>query len=272
MSRRLRQLALQWRAKGIAAMVVEVAAVSGSAPREAGARMLVAAHETAGTIGGGHLEWQAIAHARALLGDPGGELEQRMALGPRLGQCCGGVVRLRYAALDSATLLRWSPPPPLWHLQLHGAGHVGGAIARVLAPLEIDLDWVDERDPGFGAGPWPDSWRLCASDDAVAEVAAAPTGSRYLILTHSHELDLRLVEAVLARGDFSFLGLIGSATKRARFAARLSERGFSAAQIERMRCPIGLPAIPGKTPEVIAVAVCAQLLALGSGADLARAV
>lgn len=266
MSLALYRRALDWARRARPAWVVEVARVRGSAPREAGARMLVAADEIAGTIGGGRLEWLAIEAARARLA--GAELPDRedFALGPRLGQCCGGAVQLAYAPLEEA-LANWPEPEPLWHLQLHGAGHVGTALARLLAPLDVAVDWIDERPEAFPAEPWPTHWRLIATEDAVAEVAAAPTGARYLVLTHSHELDLRLSEAILARGDFGFFGLIGSASKRARFATRLAQRGLSEALIARMTCPIGIAGIPGKSPEVIAVSVCAQLLSLGeSGA------
>lgn len=262
MSRALHRRAREWAGLARPAWVVEVAQVRGSAPREPGARMLVAADDIVGSIGGGRLEWIAIEAARARLA--GARLPERedIALGPRLGQCCGGSVRLTYEPLAQA-LSHWPEPPPLWHLQLHGAGHVGAAIARALVPLDVDLDWVDERPDSFAPGPWPAHWRLLATDDAVAEVAAAPAGARYLVLTHSHELDLRLAQAILERGDFGFFGLIGSASKRARFATRLQQQGVAPAAIARITCPIGLAGIPGKAPELIAVAVCAQLLALG---------
>jgi xanthine dehydrogenase accessory factor len=82
------------------------------------------------------------------------------------------------------------------------------------------------------------------------------------VLTHSHDLDLAIGEAILKRGDFGFFGLIGSQTKRARFRHRYRDRGIAQALVDRMVCPIGLPGIPGKAPEVIAVAAVAQLLQL----------
>jgi xanthine dehydrogenase accessory factor len=215
-----RDTALRWAAEGRRAMVVEIASTRGSVPREAGTRMLVGGDEVHGTIGGGHLELQALATARERAG---ARFEQRVALGPSLGQCCGGALTLHFAPLDAEALARWPEEAPLFALQLYGAGHVGRAIVRLLE----------------------------------AEVALAVPGSFFLVLTHSHDLDLRLSAAILRRADFGFFGLIGSATKRARFEHRLAERGLATA---RMTCPIGVAGIAGKAPEVIAVAAVAQLL------------
>ncbi len=111
----------------------------------------------------------------------------------------------------------------------------------------------------FGAG-WPAHIRQVCVDAVEAEVGAAPPGAFYLVLTHQHELDLRISEAILRRGDFGYLGLIGSKTKRQRFIHRLEQRGVPAAAIARMTCPIGIEGIGGKQPEVLALAVVAQLL------------
>jgi xanthine dehydrogenase accessory factor len=261
--------AQQWHALRRPAVVVEVVATKGSVPREAGTGMLVAADEVVGTIGGGHLEWQAIAAARALLaGGPGSALPrlQHMALGPSLGQCCGGALDLRYRLLTElmpTELEALAVLAPLFHLQLYGAGHVGRAIVRLLEGLSCKVQWIDEREAEFPPLPPSPSAthieRLCV-EPVQAEVALAPPGAFYLVLTHSHDLDLALTQAILARGDFGFFGLIGSKTKHARFEHRLRERGFDEALISRITCPIGVPGIEGKEPEVIAVAVVAQLL------------
>jgi xanthine dehydrogenase accessory factor len=266
--RDVRSRAADWLAAGRAAVVVEVAGTEGSAPREAGARMLVAADARVGTIGGGHLELQAIAAARALLarhGGAGDAFAQRFALGPSLGQCCGGAVTLAFAPLDAESLARWPNAAPLFHLQLHGAGHVGRAIASALAPLDVAVDWFDPRDEEFPATttlgtPWPARVRRVAVDTIEAEVRHAPPGAFFLVLTHEHALDLRIVEAILRRGDFAFCGLIGSKTKRAKFVRRLEARGVPGERIARVACPIGIDGIDGKAPEVIAAAVVAQLL------------
>lgn len=257
----LPETARHWLAVGRAAVVVEVLATQGSVPREAGTRMLVAAGEVQGSIGGGHLELQAIATARRRIeaGDTTVH-EQQVALGPTLGQCCGGALTLRFAPLDAAALARWPAAPPRFHLQLYGAGHVGRAIVRHLEAIACRVQWIDERESEFPAVLLPAHIERVCVEPVEAEVATAPAQAHYLVLTHSHDLDLRITEAILRRGDFAFLGLIGSLTKRARFMHRFEQRGVAPAALARLTCPIGIPGIAGKEPEVIAVGVVAQLL------------
>ena len=260
----LRQAAARWQADGRAAVVVEVVDHQGSVPRETGTRMLVAVGEVLGTIGGGHLELKAIADARALLNAGGPAQTQRVALGPTLGQCCGGVLHLRFTPLASLDLATWPDPKPRFTLQLYGAGHVGRAIVRLLEGIPCRVQWIDERESEFPAGPLPPHIERVCVEPVEAEVATAAPGTYFLVLTHSHDLDLALTQAILKRGDFGWFGLIGSATKRARFEHRMLERGIPAEQLVRMTCPIGLPGIAGKEPEVLAVAVVAQLLRVSS--------
>ncbi len=273
----LKATARAWLATGRPAMLVQVLVTRGSVPREAGTRMLVAAdggpdggpddgtvggsHSVAGTIGGGHLELQAIAHARALLAAGVQQAQdQAIALGPTLGQCCGGALTLRTAPLDAAALAAWPDEPALFTLQLYGAGHVGRAIVQLLERLPCAVQWIDAREAEFpAAASAPHIQRLCV-EPVEAEVRLAPPGAFYLVLTHSHDLDLAITAAILRRGDFAYLGLIGSATKRARFVSRLQQRGVGIAALARLTCPIGVPGIPGKQPEQMAVAVVAQLL------------
>lgn len=241
--------------------------------------MVVSADAVAGTIGGGHLEWQAIAHARHLLVAPLPPTVPQvvhLALGPSLGQCCGGALDLRYDLLGPDLLGTWPEPAPWFHLQLFGAGHVGRAVVNALAALPCRIDWVDERDGefpsplvGLGAPQTRAEVRKLCVDAVEAEVAHAPPGALYLIMTHQHDLDLRITEAVLRRGDARFVGLIGSKTKRARFEHRLVARGLSADALTHLTCPIGmLPSAGaiGKDPAVIAAGVAAQLLQVVQGA------
>jgi xanthine dehydrogenase accessory factor len=253
----LRDIASSRNAAGRPAMVVEVADARGSVPRDAGTRMLVSRDDVHGTIGGGHLELQAIALARERFG---ATFEQAVALGPSLGQCCGGALTLRYAPLDDEALARWPGEPPLFTLDLYGAGHVGRAVARLLGTLDCRVRWIDEREDQFPAEPGPPHIERLCVEPIEAEVPTAPPGAYFLVMTHSHDLDLALAHAILQRGDFAWFGLIGSKTKRARFEHRLAERGIAAQRLARMVCPIGLPGIGGKAPEVIALAVAAQLL------------
>ena len=242
-------------------MLVQVVQHRGSVPRETGTRMLVSADSVAGTIGGGHLEWKAIAQARRqLLDQQTDAIHQHYPLGPALGQCCGGALTLRTGPLTAASLPDWPAATPLFTLQLYGAGHVGRAIVQLLATLPCQVQWIDEREAEFPDTPSaPHIERRCV-EPVQAEVGCAPPGAFYLVLTHSHALDLAITEAILRRADFAYLGLIGSATKRARFVHRLEERGVLAAALARLTCPIGVPGIPGKQPELIAMAVVAQLL------------
>jgi len=263
----LSRVASEWLAAGEAAVLIEVSEAQGSVPRERGTRMLVSMLRAAGTIGGGHLELKAMTQAREMLRS-GSQAAQslHLPLGPALGQCCGGAVTLHFEHLHPRHLQSWPAQASLFHLQLYGAGHVGRAIARLLATLPVVVDWIDEREDEFprslGEPTWPAHIRQCVGDAVEGEVRHAPAGAFYLVLTHQHDLDLRITEAILRRGDFGFLGLIGSRTKKQRFVHRFEERGIAPALIDRMICPIGLPGIAGKSPEVIAVAVVAQLLRL----------
>lgn len=240
-------------------ILVELRAVRGSAPREAGARMLVTATGIEGTIGGGMLEYAAIARARALLasGTMPDEVLERHALGPGLGQCCGGAVILGFSG-TAATL---APDPPLFRLQLHGAGHVGRAIVAVLRTLNCAIDWIDSRADAFPSMPDEGAARIARHRhaDPTAAIAEAPPGTAFLVMTHSHALDAAICAAILRRGDAAYAGLIGSATKRARFTAAWRRQGLTTAAIDRLVCPIGIPGIGGKQPEIIALAVAAQL-------------
>lgn len=266
MSTRLKGIAGTWLARAEPAVVVEVRATRGSVPREAGTRMLVSAGRCEGTIGGGHLELKAIRRARCMLAEGAQAAEaEHFPLGPALGQCCGGAVTLGFEPLAAAHLANWPAVPPRFHLQLYGAGHVGRAIARLLADIDCEVDWIDEREdefpqPGDDGRPWPRHIRRVSVDAVEAEVAEARPGSFYLVLTHRHDLDLRLCEHILRRGDFGFLGLIGSRSKRMRFVHHFQRRGIGDDVIARMSCPIGVPGIEGKAPEVIAIGVVAQLL------------
>lgn len=247
------------------AVLITVTQAQGSVPREAGTRMLVSAGNEFGTIGGGHLEWKAIATARQMLMSKGPESRrEHFPLGPALGQCCGGAVTLSFESLSQAHLDTWPADKPRFYLQLYGAGHVGRAIAKLLSTLNVVVDWIDEREDEFPSGPMPQHIRKIAVDAVEGEVRHAPPNAFFLVLTHQHDLDMRITEAILRRGDFGFLGLIGSHTKHQRFVHRFEERGIAPDLIERITCPIGIAGISGKEPEVIAVAVVAQLLGLNT--------
>lgn len=232
-----------------------VVKTQGSTPREAGARMWVGAGENRGTIGGGNLEYTAMKIAREMLLSGEARRERMIALGDSLGQCCGGTVKLRFTLLPEAAPRE---PPAGFEVVLFGAGHVGKEVARILERLPCRLTWIDPRPEVFPAAVG-DNVRVVIEEEPAWMVQEASPGAHYLVMTHSHALDLEIVERVLRRKDFAFLGLIGSETKAAKFKLRLKRKGLSEERLERLVCPIGLFK-GGKHPAEVAVSIVAQLL------------
>ena len=250
------------------AVLVTVDQVQGSGPREVGAWMAVTTDRLFATIGGGQLEFDAIAQARACLAAGAvGEPLRRYALGPSLGQCCGGVVHLRFEWLGAADIgslrARLAQEAGLLPVALFGGGHVGRAIVELLGRLPARVHWIDSRDEIFPA-ELPDNVQAEHSEPVQGAVHDLSPGSKVLIMSFSHAEDLDVVAACLLRqrlrGDLAFIGLIGSKSKWASFRQRLEARGFSAEELAQVSCPIGIAGIRGKQPEVIALAVVAQLL------------
>lgn len=248
------------------AVLVRIEALQGSGPREVGAWMAVFPTQLIGTIGGGHLEWVLMQHAQAVLrGEHPLSSPQRHALGPSLGQCCGGVVHvgLRVVSATDVPHLQTELTPTAWPLTLFGGGHVGQALVHTLAPLPFALTWVDSRDDIFPSTTPP---QVCCehSDPVQTAVWDMPPHSTVLVMSFSHAEDLDIVAQCLLRqrqqADVRWVGLIGSRSKWATFRHRLIERGFSPAECATITCPIGVDGIVGKQPAVIAVSVAAQLL------------
>jgi xanthine dehydrogenase accessory factor len=263
------------------AVLVTIASTQGSVPREAGTWMAVFASQIIGTIGGGHVEFEAIAEARALLKvkESVEPMSKRYVLGPSLGQCCGGVMTIyyekhsysgsKYAGYSQKIPLNstFTPisPPKLQKIALFGGGHVGKAIVHILSTLPMQVMWVDSRDEIFPT-ELPQNVICEHSDPAQAAVNDLVADSHVLVMSFSHAEDLDIVAACLLRQrereDLPFIGLIGSKTKWATFRHRLEDRGFSAEELTHITCPIGVEGVKGKEPEVIAVGVAAQLLKL----------
>ena len=286
-------------AHGPVARVV-IAAHDGSSPREVGAAMLVWASGQSGTIGGGALEHEATTRARAHLAETR-PLLTREALGPKLGQCCGGAVTLLTEVFTETTLPQPEagvfarpvdgrqmplsvkrlvarargegilPHPALlqgWMVEpvartehalwIWGAGHVGRALVNVLAPLPgVAITWIDVAADRF-PDTMPGNVTSRIEADPAGAVTDAPPEAEHLIVTFSHALDLELCHRLLSHG-FASCGLIGSATKWARFRSRLAAVGHGPASIARIACPIGDPAL-GKHPQAIAVGVATAFL------------
>ncbi|NDL63147.1 xanthine dehydrogenase accessory protein XdhC [Acerihabitans arboris] len=221
----------------------------GSTPRDSGTKMVVTADRQFCTVGGGHLEFQCARIAREMLGEtrPGCRTE-RFSLGARLGQCCGGVTTVLFEPVIVA----------LPHIALFGAGHVGKALVRILAGLPCDVSWVDSRGDQFP--PQVDEHIKVIIDDPLDALDAVPADSYFIVMTHDHQLDFKLIEQILKRGEYRYCGLIGSATKRRRFCYRLGERGIGPDALARLRCPIGLEEVKGKMPAEIAVAIAGEII------------
>lgn len=330
MSAWLKQLASLLADNQSVVMVTQIK-VSGSAPRETGARMLVTSGSSYLSIGGGHLEYQAIELARNMLAERCSQSVQRFSLGAALGQCCGGAVTLLFERLDyqqdwikqalellsndrSAVLLTaldgdypahvlvktlhqvpvelsivvqnhlrqqqdctlqaipdkkaeqgyylcQNLRPLDFNILVFGAGHIGQVLVQMMSLQSCQITWVDTRDDPFG-NMQADNVNSVSTDTPETEITLAPMKSYYVIMTHDHALDLRLTEAVLKRGDFTYLGLIGSRSKRARFEHRLRDKGYSVDQLAAMTCPIGIAGIDSRQPEAIALSVSAQLMQL----------
>lgn len=243
--------------------VIEIRVVQtrGSAPREAGARMWVGATETHGTIGGGNLEYTALKIAREMLLSGEARRSRKFALGDALGQCCGGAVTLEFTRKEAM-----EADPVQMDVALFGAGHVGRELAAILGRLPCRLTWIDPRPDVFPAAVPPNT-RVVIEEEPAWMVDEAPAGACYLVMTHSHALDLEIVERILKRTDVRFVGLIGSQTKAAKFRTRLKARGIDAS---RLVCPVGLFKA-GKHPAEVAVSVAAQLIALDTSGARAPA-
>jgi xanthine dehydrogenase accessory factor len=308
--RAFRRLVDAIEAEGSAALIT-LARVEGSSPREAGARMVVRpSGGFHGTIGGGALEFAALEAANEALRKGRGPAERRsLALGPELGQCCGGRVEWRVEVFDQRDLDDLSPlaiaesgvsatlsarlgldgriqrtlgssaserklarlADESWTeslgvlarpVYLFGAGHVGRALALALAPLPFAVRWVDRRRDAFPALA-PANVTLIHAPEPAAELASAPDRALVVVMTHSHALDLEIVAEALRVERFSYVGLIGSATKRARFLSQMRAASLTEVQLARLVCPIGVPGLESKDPAVIAASTAAQLLIVG---------
>ncbi|WP_230531833.1 xanthine dehydrogenase accessory protein XdhC [Microvirga roseola] len=295
-----------------AAALITVHDVKGSAPREVGARMVVrpdgAFH---GTIGGGQLEFRILDIAREMLAQGRGPARMvDQALGPDLGQCCGGRVKILVETFDRRDLDNLAPLVEAegggdvfevecrledgrvvrdlssavgddawtgWRethgeartpVLVFGAGHVGRALVLALAPLPFAVCWLDDREDAFPSHI-PANATAVRMKDPEAEIEQAPPNALILVMTHDHPLDMAITAAALRR-DFPYVGLIGSATKRARFEKRFQELGLAADKVRSLVCPIGLPGIADKDPAVIAASVTAQLLQVREHGPLAQ--
>ncbi|MCH2041128.1 MAG: xanthine dehydrogenase accessory protein XdhC [Saccharospirillaceae bacterium] len=238
--------------KGEAYALVTVLGCTGSTPRDQSSKMVITAESTYDTIGGGHLEFVVTNKARELLiADVDAQQIDHFPLGASLGQCCGG----------SATVLIEIFATCDFQVAVFGAGHVAKALMNILSGLPCKVSWVDSRAELFPAET-ATNINAIVSDDPTYEMENLPAGANVLILTHNHQLDYELTEAALKHPGINHIGLIGSDTKAQRFVRRLEARGFSQDDMQRVICPVGLSAVPGKLPMEVAVSIAGELIAL----------
>ena len=244
---------------GEACVAVTVAQVRGHAPRGAGSKMIVTRTEVHGSVGGGNLEQSAVERARCLLAQQAVQPELfTLTLNPEGGdwgvQCCGGEVTLLLEPF------RHDRPT----VAIFGAGHVGWALVKVLGTLPIQICLIDSRADQLEPKPSAETLEslLTLRHRPVPEAALEdlPEGTLLLIMTHDHAEDIAILDTALKRDDFSFIGLIGSSAKWAHFRRELAKQGHDEVALARVTTPIGLPGIPGKSPQAIAIATAAQLL------------
>ncbi len=261
------------------AACISITDTSGSSPRERGCQMLITADKLYGSIGGGKLEFKIMQIARnALAQYPCIETSEqiRVPLGPSLGQCCGGVVNLLMEILPLSRLemmpgeLQNNIYPSNFQVAIFGAGHVGQALVSVLAALPCSVIWIDSREEIF-----PDQLsanvEIRCVEDPEFEVQTLAPHSYCVVTTHSHQLDEKIVSALLKRNDVSCCGLIGSKSKALRFKKRLTARGLTTEQLSQLVCPMGDPAIKGKHPGEIALSMASQLLQMHQNDKLTSA-
>lgn len=238
---------------GEAYVLITLLESAGSTPRIAGSKMVVTTDRQFDTIGGGHLEYAVIEHARELLKKNQSQpYIKHFPLGATLGQCCGGSVSVLFEVIQPVRLF----------LDIYGAGHIAHHLVTLLSALPIKIRWIDNRE---GFLPETTEHQCIFTDYPVGEVRAAHKDSAFLILTHNHQLDFDLARAVLTHHPENFLGVIGSDTKAKRFANKLSMMGFDEDALKSLHCPVGVPNIQGKLPMEVALSIAGQLVGLYQG-------
>ena len=246
------EAATELEARGETYALVTVLSTRGSTPRASGTKMVISQSDFYATIGGGHLEFKVIEQARALIlqGNSCQTIEN-FQLDASLGQCCGGSTAVMFEVFSCDNL----------QLDIYGAGHISHALIQILAQLPMRIRLIDSRADIFPA-QLPANVSKVVDEEPVQQVKNASANSAFLILTHSHQLDFELCQAIIKRADARWLGVIGSSTKSKKFQHRLAHRGFSTEQIQQMTCPIGLPQVQGKLPMEVAVSVAGELIGL----------
>ena len=244
------EIVAQMSEKNKAYVIVTVLEVKGSSPREEGAKMIVSGDKSYLSIGGGNLEYQAIALSRELILEGG--LVSRIEdfpLGPKLGQCCGGKVKLLFESFPAEAV----------RISIFGAGHVGKALVGILSQLPYRIRWIDNREHEFPRETAGNVEKVVSGRPHL-DIRSSSMAEYFIVMSHSHKIDFEIVQAVLEMGRYRYLGLIGSESKKKRFESRLRKRGIPVDQISRLSCPMGIGEITGKSPIEVAVSVASELI------------
>ena len=249
--------------QGKAYVIITLIGVMGSTPRNSGTKMVIAEDEYNDpkyfdTIGGGHLEHVAIKHAVTMMCTGKQTLKnaqhiEHFQLGSNLGQCCGGTATVLFESFVATGV----------NIMLFGAGHVGQALMLMLSALPCNIKWVDSRASQFPENAKQyNHTQVVVSESPEDEVATMPANSYFIVMTHNHQMDFEISQAVLKRDDFTYLGLIASDTKWRRFQQRFKHKDIKDSSVVRMHCPIGLPDVQGKLPMEVAISVAGQIVSI----------
>jgi xanthine dehydrogenase accessory factor len=237
-------------------VLLTVMGIRGSSPRDTGTKMVVSEDKTFDTIGGGALEYQSIEIARELLrsNKPQPKLSQHTEsfnLGKDLKQCCGGVVSVFFEVFPASDFI----------LNIFGAGHIGQALVKILAEIDCKVNLFDSR-PELLSDIHSRNIQTIHLEQPELAIESCTANSYFLVMTHDHALDQQLCEAILARGDSVYCGVIGSRTKGLKFRQRLLKKGFTQDELQQLTCPMGLTDLKAKKPMEIAVSVMVECLVL----------
>ncbi|KAA1259526.1 XdhC and CoxI family protein [Rubripirellula obstinata] len=225
---------------------------TGSTPQDAGSKMLVdASGRLHGTVGGGKVEHRAIEHAKELLLDLSRSRELvDWNLQRDIGMTCGGLVKLFFEVYCRDQ----------WDVVVFGAGHVAGALVKVLCTLDCHVTCIDTRREWIDSiDDHPRLTKLCV-DDLSAEAAKRKSGDYVICMTMGHATDRPVLSTLFKNGiKPAYLGVIGSKSKRGVLERELRSEGIDPETASSFRCPIGLP-IGSNQPAEIAISIAAQLL------------
>ncbi len=235
-------------------MVITITAVRGSVPGQVGAKAIVTAGGlVAGNLGGGKVEAKAVEQATLFLAEAMPCLTLTWNLQHDVGMTCGGEMSFLFERVPS------SEP---WHIAIFGAGHVSQALVPVLATLACRIDVFDTRADWLAKFPERGNVKLHLLESFEDGVKFLSPKSFVISITKGHSCDQPVLREVLQRfPDVPFLGVIGSASKRAVLLRELKNDGVAEKLLEKILCPVGL-AIGGNDPSEIAISIAAQLLGL----------